>query len=98
MKEPPGDRKRASGPGGWWSPELGPFLTLGLQLAIAVVVFLFLGRWLDQKFGTTPWLTLAGAAIGIAGGLIKFLRTALRLGKDADREMHKRREKGTRED
>lgn len=76
---------------------MGPFLTLGLQLAISVVVFLFLGRWLDQKFDTTPWLTLGGAAIGIAGGLIKFLVTALKLGKDADKEMEERRSGDKRE-
>jgi hypothetical protein len=31
--------------------DFGPFLTLGLQLAISVVVFFFIGYWLDGKFG-----------------------------------------------
>jgi F0F1-type ATP synthase assembly protein I len=76
---------------------MGPFLTLGLQLAISVVVFLFVGRWLDQEFGTSPWLTLAGAALGITGGLIKFIHTAVKLGQDADRKM-KREERGSQHD
>lgn len=95
--EPSGERKRPTGPGRWLSRDAGPFLTLGLQLTISVVVFLFLGRWLDQKFDTSPWLMLAGAVIGVAGGLTKFLVTALKLGKEADREMKEKREKGSRE-
>ncbi len=65
----------------------GPYLTLGLQLAITVVAFFFLGRWLDDKFGTAPWLMLAGLAVGVAGGLTAFLIKAFALGKEEDREM-----------
>ena len=88
---------RAS-PGGFtkkWSTEFGPFLTLGLQLAISVVVFFFLGRWLDGKFGTAPWLMLLGAAMGITGALIGFIRKAVEIGKKQDEEaetMRKQRE------
>lgn len=64
--------------------DFGPFLTLGLQLAISVVVFFFIGYWLDGKFGTSPWCTIVGAFLGAAGGLIKFIREALALGKKAD--------------
>jgi len=70
------------------SRDLGPFLTLGLQLAITVVVFFFLGRWADQKLESTPWLTLLGLGIGMTGGFIRFFRTATELGKEADKEEH----------
>lgn len=46
----------------------GQMAGVGLQFAVAVVVFLFLGQWLDRKFGTDPVLTIicvfagAGAA------------------------------------
>ncbi len=66
--------------------DFGPFLTMGLQLAIAVVAFFFIGYWLDGKFGTSPWGTIGGAALGATGGLIKFLREATRLGKQADQD------------
>lgn len=78
-----------SSPGGFtkkWSTEFGPFLTLGLQLAISVVAFFFLGRWLDGKFGTEPWLMLLGVAMGITGALIGFIRRATELGKKQDDE------------
>jgi len=67
--------------GGKWGREFGPFLTLGLQLAITVVAFFFLGQWLDHEFETDPWLMLTGVTIGVVGGIIKFVKTALEIGK-----------------
>ena len=55
--------------------EYAPYLTLGLQLAAAVVAFLLLGVWLDNRFETSPWFKLAGLLIGISGGFIKFFKT-----------------------
>jgi F0F1-type ATP synthase assembly protein I len=66
--------------------SVGQFLTLGIQLALAVLVFFFLGRWLDEKFATTPWLMITGLFVGVTGGLISFLRSAMRIGDEQDRE------------
>jgi F0F1-type ATP synthase assembly protein I len=79
-----GDIGKPGGFGNKWGREFGPFLTLGLQLAITVVGFFFLGQWLDRKLETSPWLMLTGLAIGILGGLIKFLKTAMEIGKKSD--------------
>ena len=75
----------------------GPYLTLGLQLAITVVVFFFIGRWLDGIFGTDPWLMLAGLALGVTGGLTAFLKKAIALGKEEDRETEERKKESGRE-
>ncbi|MGA9119321.1 MAG: AtpZ/AtpI family protein [Bacteroidota bacterium] len=64
--------------------SVGPFLTLGIQLALTVILLFFLGRWLDGKFGTAPWLMLGGIVIGITGGLIKFIRTSMEIGREED--------------
>lgn len=80
----PGDKKQPGGSGRKWGIEVGPLLTLGLQLGISVAVFFGLGYLADVRFGTAPWCALAGAVIGIAGGLIKFLREATALGRKAD--------------
>jgi len=37
----------------------------GFIIALPLVVFALLGKWLDHKFGTYPWLTLAGIALAI---------------------------------
>ena len=78
-------------PGRTWAQSFGPYLTMGIQLALAVVVFFFVGRWLDGRLGTAPWLMLAGLLVGIAGGMIKFLRAAVALGKEANRDAEKER-------
>ena len=64
--------------------SIGPFLTLGIQLALGVVILFFAGRWLDEKLGTSPWLMLAGVFIGSAGGIIKFVMTATKIGREED--------------
>ena len=47
-----------------WFAGAGVFLTVGIQLAVTVVVLFFLGRWLDERLGTSPWLMLAGLLLG----------------------------------
>ncbi len=75
------DRPKENRP---WFAGFGPFLTVGIQLALTVVVLFFIGRWLDDRFGTAPWLMLAGLFLGIVGGLIKFIRSAIELGRQED--------------
>lgn len=59
----------------------GPYLGLGLQLAVTVVVMVFLGIWLDDKFGTKPWLTVTFSFLGIAAALYNFLKSVLKSDK-----------------
>ncbi|HEV8601273.1 MAG TPA: AtpZ/AtpI family protein [Patescibacteria group bacterium] len=33
---------------------------LGFIIALPLLAFAVIGKWLDGKFGTTPWLTLVG--------------------------------------
>lgn len=54
----------------------GIYGAVGFQLAAMVVGGLLLGHWLDGKFGTDPWLTLAGLVIGSIGGFYNFIRIA----------------------
>ena len=38
---------------------------LGYTIAVPIVVLALLGRFLDKKLGTSPWLLLAGILISI---------------------------------
>ena len=62
--------------------EVAPYFGLGIQLAIAVVVFYLIGNWLDERYGTSPWLGLIGLFLGSLGGFIKFFKTVSDLSKD----------------
>lgn len=59
--------------------EYGPYLTLGIQLGVTVVIFLLAGVWADSKLASSPLFTLLGLLLGSAGGFIKFFRTVSQL-------------------
>jgi F0F1-type ATP synthase assembly protein I len=65
--------------------EYGPYLTIGIQLAAAVVVFFFLGDWFDTRYGIAPIGKLVGISIGIVGGFIKFFKSVASLIADEER-------------
>ena len=44
------------------------FASAGLELALAIVVGYFAGRWLDARLGTTPYLAYLGLLLGIFAG------------------------------
>jgi F0F1-type ATP synthase assembly protein I len=47
---------------------------LGIELVVPLLAGLIGGRWLDARFGTRPWLVLAGAVAGAAAGMWTFFR------------------------
>lgn len=66
--------------------SVAPYLTLGIQLAITVVVFFFIGKYADEYFGTKPWLMIVLILVGMVGGMVKFFRTVIELSKKEDDE------------
>ncbi|HRH39361.1 MAG TPA: AtpZ/AtpI family protein [Flavobacteriales bacterium] len=43
---------------------------LGVQMVVAMALFILGGRWLDKTLHTsTPWFTVIGAILGIVGAL-----------------------------
>lgn len=63
----------------------GSLLGIGIQLVVTILAFAALGWWLDGKLDTTPWLLLAGLLFGATGGMISFIRTALKAGGQGSR-------------
>ncbi|MEE9224582.1 MAG: AtpZ/AtpI family protein [Bacteroidota bacterium] len=78
--------------------EVGPYLGLGLQLAVTVVFFFLVGKWLDGVFLTTPILMVVGGFIGAVAGLYSFLKTVISLNKkQAERRKNDSERSGDRE-
>ena len=61
--------------------EVGPYLGLGMQLAITVTVMVFLGIWLDEKFNLSPILTIVFAMLGVFAGMYNFIKSVINSGK-----------------
>lgn len=49
-------------------------LSAGMTLAVSVGLFAYGGLWLDDRFGTRPWLLLLGVGCGIVGGILHLIR------------------------
>ena len=43
------------------------------QVAMEMVLPVLLGVFVDSKFGTTPWVMIAGALVGLFGGLFHLI-------------------------
>jgi ATP synthase protein I len=50
---------------------------VGTMLVAPMVAFGAIGWWLDGRFGTKPWLLLAGLILGMIGGFVNFFRLVL---------------------
>lgn len=66
---------------GKFARNFGPYLGLGLQLAVTVGVMVFIGYWLDEKFDTSPILIIAFSFLGIFAALYNFIKTVTKSGK-----------------
>lgn len=49
--------------------ELGRYLALG-QIGLEMALPIAVGVWLDYRWGTSPWLVIAGVIIGFAVGMV----------------------------
>jgi ATP synthase protein I len=64
----------------------GPLFGSGIQLAASVVIMLFIGRWLDGIFSSTPWLMIVGIFFGFGAGLYNFVRIVNKVEQDKTKE------------
>lgn len=60
--------------------EAGPYLTLGLELGFTMIAWTGIGYLLDLWLGTLPWLTFAGALVGMVSLFIQLARAAKKSG------------------
>jgi len=72
---------KIKGPNNFYK-EVGPYVGLGLQLAVTVTVMVFVGIWLDGQFETKPILTVVFAFFGVFAGMYTFIKSVLKAGND----------------
>lgn len=77
MSESPGPGP-GGGPPGNGHPEEGfsvsEFAGVGIQFAVSILVFLYVGQWLDRKLGTAPWLLIIGVFLGAGASFYSMYR------------------------
>ncbi|MFI5202216.1 MAG: AtpZ/AtpI family protein [Candidatus Kapaibacterium sp.] len=65
--------------------ETGPYLTLGIQLVLTILIFFGIGDWLDHHFHTTPLWIAIFTTFGAIAGLVYFILTVLQLQKNSEK-------------
>jgi F0F1-type ATP synthase assembly protein I len=86
---------RAPLPGGSGESEdsrqariFGKYAGIGLQFAGSIVLFLYVGRWVDSRLGSDPWGLILGVFLGAGAAFFSMYR---RLMADLRREEEARR-------
>jgi len=70
----------------------GPIRTVGLlgglafMLALSVLLGAVIGHYLDQRWGTEPWMTLVGTLLGTAAGFYEIFNTLRQFGEGNGRK------------
>lgn len=61
-----------------------PYRTYGIvsmiatDMAVTVVGGLYVGKWLDSLWGTSPWLMLTGIILGLVAGIMGIIEITKR--------------------
>ena len=69
--------------------DASPYLTIGIQLAGAMLFYVAVGYFLDRWLDTKPWLLVAGSVVG----MIVFFIQLIRITKDVSKREHTNEEK-----
>ena len=70
-------RKRGESPlnqGSFGSGPAAQFMGLGLQFVLSLLLFLYLGQWVDGKLGTSPWFMILGVFTGASAAFYSMYR------------------------
>ena len=86
------DEERPPRPPAEAGPGAGEYAGLGLQFAISILVFLWLGQWLDRKLGTGPILLIVCVFLGAGAAFYSIYRKLMAI--QAREEQAKRERTG----
>ena len=69
-----------------WGLALKVMANVSGWIAFPVIIGLYLGKWLDKKFGTDPWLFLITIGVAFFVSMFGLVRSALKEFKQVDKE------------
>jgi ATP synthase protein I len=60
--------------------------SIALTIPAAIAVGMFFGYWLDKWLGTKPWMIIVFTLLGVASGLMQFIRAAMKYNREDERD------------
>ncbi|MBU0646995.1 AtpZ/AtpI family protein [Patescibacteria group bacterium] len=61
----------------WWLPAMLMFTRLSVWIIGPVIVGLFVGKWLDNKYQSKPWLFLLSIGIAFIISMFGLIKSTL---------------------
>lgn len=69
----------------WWMPYLNLFARMSGWVAFPVLVGTLIGRWLDKKYDTEPWLMIASVGISFIISMAGLIKEAMKEYKNIEK-------------
>lgn len=73
----------------WWQPAIMMFLKLSVWIAIPIIIAMYVGKWLDRKYDTEPWLFLASIGVAFIISMIGLVKNTIEEFKKIEKESNK---------
>ena len=94
VDEPGAPRRNPAGSGARrpaGAPSASAFAGFGIQFAVALLLFLYAGRWVDRRLGTAPLFLVLGVFLGAGASFFSMYRGLTGAQRRAEREEKERK-------
>ena len=75
-----------SGKSPWWQPGLILFFRMSGWIAGPIIIAIFIGKYLDKKYNTEPWLFLLSVGVAFVLSTVGIVRDAMQAMKDIEKQ------------
>jgi F0F1-type ATP synthase assembly protein I len=73
----------------WWQPGLLLFFRLSGWIGVPVLIGVVVGKWLDRKYGTEPWLFILSVGASFILSMFGMIKEAMKAMKEIDKNEKK---------
>ncbi len=70
----------------WWQPAIEMFWKVSVWVAGPIVIALFVGKYLDRRYGTSPWIFLTATGISFIISMVAITQILMKYIKNMEAE------------
>lgn len=76
----------------YWGDSLGVFGRMSAWIAGPIIIGLFLGKWLDDRLGTTPMMFVVAMMLSFACSIFGIVREAKKYMKNIEKDIESKKQ------